>query len=746
MNKRRASILFTIILSGLYFFRITLVEFIFNAVLDKHQIQVVNLQGLKVGSKSISIDAMILVLGKNRAEQRFEGLALDYSTAFSPIKSLYVRAASLSIPEFGATENSAEPLMLSDLLSLLVEPPLQSLKIESLKISGRTIRLEWQRSGHEQILRINDAEHESKLKLVYQGHREARLEWRLLKKNKVIATIDLDLKKNGDKYLLAGSQFVQIDPILDMLKPYIAKWPEHAEKIRGTLAFELQTELENNLRIFDRKQLDLSVIGKLQIPSLTTRGFKIRKLNAQIQGQLSIGKPTISLQLSPGEILKVHFIGISDLKITNLKVQTETDGKIIYEPRGENLQLEQKRLHVDLPQVKTSKLKLSPRLEINDLQFHNGDHTNTSFRIKTDNVRLEMPGQWIPSLGFHSKIVLKNQRLSIDGSLVSKTQKTLLDFSARHNLDTNVGAGHVSTELAFDSNTNKISQYFPPWPFSWDVQSGRFHAKSDLKWWRNNHEFKFSGTFEQSFNQLSGHYNDIVFIGLDGAFSGKYGPANLLASTKPWRLSINTLDIGLPVKDIHLSFSIDSSRNRSSLHTFDARLLGGKVDGQDFAYQPQLRSNPLLLNIHRIQLKELLSLAAFETVHANGAISGKLPITISPRGISMEQGRLAVEKPGGVIRYRPDSSAKIAAATNPAIRIAIEALSNYHYETLEADAQYSTNGDLTLQMKMQGLNPNMNNGQRIDLNLNVSDNIPTLLRSLQSGRMITDVLEKKLIQ
>ena len=267
-----------------------------------------------------------------------------------------------------------------------------------------------------------------------------------------------------------------------------------------------------------------------------------------------------------------------------------------------------------------------------------------------------------------------------------------------------------------------------------------------MKWWRNNHGFKIVGTVEQSFNQLSGHYNDIVFIGLDGAFWGKYDPANLLVSTKPGKLSIDTLDIGLPLKAIHLSFSIDSSRNRISLHTFGAQLFGGNIRGQDFAYQLQLRNNPLLLNIHRIQITELLSLAAFETVHANGAISGKLPITISPRGIGMEQGRLAAEKPGGVIRYLPDSSAEIAAATNPTIRIAIEALSNYHYDTLEANAQYSTNGDLTLQMKMRGLNPDMNNGQRIDLNLNVSDNIPTLLRSLQSGRMITDVLEKKLIQ
>ena len=109
---------------GLYVFRIEGVKFIFNAVLDEHQIRVVNLQGLKMDSKSISIDAMDLVWGNNRAKQRFEGLTLDYSTAFPPIKRLHIRAASLSIPEFAATEKSPKPLMLSNLLSQLTEPPL----------------------------------------------------------------------------------------------------------------------------------------------------------------------------------------------------------------------------------------------------------------------------------------------------------------------------------------------------------------------------------------------------------------------------------------------------------------------------------------------------------------------------------------------------------------------------------------------------------------------------------------------
>ena len=36
----------------------------------------------------------------------------------------------------------------------------------------------------------------------------------------------------------------------------------------------------------------------------------------------------------------------------------------------------------------------------------------------------------------------------------------------------------------------------------------------------------------------------------------------------------------------------------------------------------------------------------------------------------------------------------------------------------------------------------MNNGQAINLNVNITNNIPSLLKSLQASRVITDELER----
>ena len=59
-----------------------------------------------------------------------------------------------------------------------------------------------------------------------------------------------------------------------------------------------------------------------------------------------------------------------------------------------------------------------------------------------------------------------------------------------------------------------------------------------------------------------------------------------------------------------------------------------------------------------------------------------------------------------------------------------------------AEVFYDEDGELLLNVQLQGRNPDMNDGQAINLNVNITDNIPSLLKSLQASRVITDELER----
>jgi hypothetical protein len=100
------------------------------------------------------------------------------------------------------------------------------------------------------------------------------------------------------------------------------------------------------------------------------------------------------------------------------------------------------------------------------------------------------------------------------------------------------------------------------------------------------------------------------------------------------------------------------------------------------------------------------------------------------------------EAPGGVIRYLPGIAPDDTGATG--IDLVTRALSNFEYETLTAEVDYSKDGNLKLQMQLTGRNPDMESDRPIVLNLGVENNIPQMLKSLQAARAVEEILERRL--
>jgi hypothetical protein len=146
----------------------------------------------------------------------------------------------------------------------------------------------------------------------------------------------------------------------------------------------------------------------------------------------------------------------------------------------------------------------------------------------------------------------------------------------------------------------------------------------------------------------------------------------------------------------------------------------------------------VLVQFSGLQIERMLELIEYKGIAAEGAVSGEIPLTITSTGVEVAAGMLAADAPGGSIRYL---AAATAATGNPGLDLMNQALSNYQFESLTSGIEYKPDGELVLEMKLVGHNPEMQGGQRINLNLNLSDNIPALLESLQAARKIEDFLE-----
>jgi hypothetical protein len=75
--------------------------------------------------------------------------------------------------------------------------------------------------------------------------------------------------------------------------------------------------------------------------------------------------------------------------------------------------------------------------------------------------------------------------------------------------------------------------------------------------------------------------------------------------------------------------------------------------------------------------------------------------------------------------------------------IALDALSNFHYNKLSILADYSPDGALLLKTQLGGNNPEWNKGQQVNFSMNIEENLLKLMKTLQFTDELTNRIEKR---
>ena len=148
------------------------------------------------------------------------------------------------------------------------------------------------------------------------------------------------------------------------------------------------------------------------------------------------------------------------------------------------------------------------------------------------------------------------------------------------------------------------------------------------------------------------------------------------------------------------------------------------------------------LHISKLSLVEVLALEG-EDITGSGFLSGIIPVSLTNNVASVIQGRLESEPPGGVIRYAGAADV-VAAAQQPGLDFALRALDDFKYETLTATVDYAEDGTLSVGISLVGNNPAVESGRTIHYNLNVTENMPDLLRSLRLSDELSQGIQNKL--
>ncbi|MGB5720098.1 MAG: YdbH domain-containing protein [Woeseiaceae bacterium] len=391
-------------------------------------------------------------------------------------------------------------------------------------------------------------------------------------------------------------------------------------------------------------------------------------------------------------------------------------------------------------------------------QFELGDTASISMPLFLENVtvavqddKLELrSGIFVPSAqatwagktivvpGFKGAVLSQDDNAAADLQTVGLQQEAAI--TVRHNLAS--GAGSVNLEDAIVSFAkNKVSDRVAPWPHDMDIVAGLVSISFSANWVQQKSRLAFNAQSSVAATKLAGFYGDTAFTGVATQLTGSYRNETGF-KVEPSTVTAALVDIGVPVEGLSADYLLDLNKLSVDVANLRMSAFGGFVTADPFSFHTDRAINTLTLNTESLDLSELLSLKGFETVEVTGSVNARLPLTVESDTVTIESGVLTGNPPGGVIRYRPASPADESDASSFAFVKRV--LSNFEYKTMASDVTLSKAGDLILNLKLTGRNPDLDEKRPVVLNVGVENNIPQMLRSLRTARAVEDVLERRL--
>lgn len=286
---------------------------------------------------------------------------------------------------------------------------------------------------------------------------------------------------------------------------------------------------------------------------------------------------------------------------------------------------------------------------------------------------------------------------------------------------------------------NPLARTWRDWPATLQLQGGRLQAGGSLAMVPGSAP-RADLTFTA--RGLTGILDRTELSGLEA--EGRLELADDSLHMTLSRLGLQQANPGLP-----LGPALFQGEYRAALETpFAGRLdwrearlelLGGRL-----SFPPgslDLAGGSLQARLDGLQLDALFAAYPAEGLHGSGLIDGQAQLLLGPEGPRIESGRLVNRGPG-VLRLQSPRLQAMAQA-NPAMQLVAEALGNYHYDLLTGDIRYDAEGTLTLGLRLEGRNPALERGRAIHFNINLEEDIPALLTSLQLSDRVSETIQRR---
>ncbi|MFI8382874.1 YdbH domain-containing protein [Pseudomonas sp. NPDC079086] len=336
------------------------------------------------------------------------------------------------------------------------------------------------------------------------------------------------------------------------------------------------------------------------------------------------------------------------------------------------------------------------------------------------------------------------QQAELNGTLRNDAQLQF-KLQAQHSKAKGLSLQAQLTELFLRSG-NPLQGSFSAWPALLELNNGRLNGNASLT--LASDQQLPTVKLELSGKGLGGIYDRTALEGLDGKLSAQIDPKQL-------RLELSDLHLaqanpGIPLGPLQLSGSYSAAlqtptQGQLQLRQAETALMGGKL--QLAPGQWRIAAEPLLfpLQVQGLELEQLFILYPTEGLAGTGTLDGFLPLQIGSQGVTIEQGQLSAREPGGRLQFHSERIRALG-RSNPAMQLVTQSLEDFRFTTLSSQVNYDQQGKLALAMRLEGQNPAIEQGRPIHFNINLEEDIPTLLASLQLTDKVSDIIRQRVQQ
>ena len=711
-------------------YRDTIALEVANKALGDSDIIVTDVSVESIRADYVRFDKIVLELASGTVVQ-IEGVSL-------PVKFLGLAGSTLQIESVTAVTSDADsnPPRLAESLRTFLDAPAAmpggTVAVDTLIVTGlpEVHDLTWDVDTLNPTLRASIGDFDVFLTTTPATGAMRRASLRVLTRDDTEAVLlGFDIQEQAPGYHLQGRLTLQLEPLLPVLHALEAV-PEDVSGLRATVGGTFET------RVTDALPISVSVLlDPLSALEADYGGGDDMPVHLSVTESGSVGAtieyPSLSWSAAAdGAVLLVDAGPLDSLPLTlqNPRCQSGLQCE-----SGVDLSLDS----MDLGALSIGGVSLSAKsVRLTSLD---GNWQATS---DSATVQLQSPaigGRQFLAPGIVAEVEASNDQLL--ATLRFSTPEGGFSGRAklRHNLSRDTGVMRFD-DTALDFDVLNLSEVVADWPYDLEVASGHWRIGAEINWAVTKEGFAYTGSTVHSLDALAGSYGDIGFVGLDSevelSLDWQAEP-----SLSPAVLDIALIDVGFPIRDLHGRFTANIATLAADVDSTSMAVLGGKVSIDPFRYAHTADTNEFMFRAKGIQLPLMVGLADLEAVEISGSVSGNIPVTMKNGKVIISNGLLQNDPPGGIIRYGAGDD---VVDEGSQLGVVSRTLRNFEYEVLTSEVNYADSGDLKLQMRLTGTNPDVDPNQPVVLNLGIENNVPQMLRSLQATRSIEDVLEQRL--